>query len=45
VKSAARVLATEEPLEGTEEGALEVKDGAVALPVGPFALETVRIKL
>jgi hypothetical protein len=45
IRSAARVLATEEPLPPPSEGALEVKDGAVALPVGPFALETVRIKL
>lgn len=44
IASAERVLATEQPLP-TGERAMEVQDGAFALPVGPFGLETVRVRV
>jgi hypothetical protein len=43
IASAERVLANEQP-SPTTEGAIEVKSGAFELRVGPFGLETVRVR-
>jgi len=45
IRSAARTLLTELPLEEPGGGKLEIRDGAVAAPVGPFAIETIRLAL
>ncbi|MBI4586686.1 MAG: hypothetical protein HY717_21955 [Planctomycetes bacterium] len=49
IRSAERVLATEKPMPaaasaGAKPG-IELKDGSFTLPIGPFALETVRVRL
>jgi len=44
IRAASRTLLTEGPFAGGA-GKLEVRDGAVTVPVGPFAIETVRVDL
>jgi len=44
IRAAARTLLTEGPLPGGG-GRLEVRDGSVTVPIGPYSIETVRIEI